>query len=216
MRLESEKLRRAMVEHLRYEGYIRSESVEKAMLEVPRELFVPAKYASYAYIDHPLEIGYGQTISAPHMVAMMLEILEIGEDDRILEIGGGLGYHAAVASRIARNGTVYSIEIIPELADEADIRLKSCGYDNVETYIADGGNGLPEKAPFDRIFVACAVPQIPAPIMEQLRDGGRLVAPVGSRDLQTLVLAMKEDGVIKTERHGYCRFVEMRGRWGFS
>lgn len=216
MRLESEKLRRSMVEHLRYEGYIRSESVEKAMLEVPRELFVPANYAGYAYMDNPLDIGYGQTISAPHMVALMLELLEIGEDNRILEIGGGLGYHAAVASRIARNGTVYSIEIIPELAEKAKMRLKNCGCDNIETYIADGGAGLPEKALFDRIFVACAVPQIPTPLMEQLRDGGRLVAPVGSRDLQTLVLALREDGIIKTERHGYCRFVEMRGQWGFS
>ena len=215
MRLESDTLRKSMVEHLMKEGYIQSERVERAMLEVPRELFLPEGYADYAYVDTPLEIGHGQTISAPHMVAIMLELLDIREDDRILEIGGGLGYHAAVASRIAGKGRVYSMEIIPELAEEASVRLKRCGCDNVEMHTGDGGNGLPEKAPFDRIFMACAAPQIPLPLIEQLKEGGRMVAPVGSREVQTLLLGVKEKGHLKTERHGYCRFVEMRGRWGF-
>ncbi len=215
MRLEPDTLRKSMVEHLMKEGCIQSERVERAMLEVPRELFLPEAYADYAYVDTPLEIGQGQTISAPHMVAIMLELLDIREDDRILEIGGGLGYHAAVASRIAGKGRIYSMEIIPELAEEARKRLKQCGCGNVEIHTGDGGNGLPEKAPFDGIFMACAAPQIPLPLIEQLKEGGRIAAPVGSREVQTLVLGVKEKGRLKTERHGYCRFVEMRGRWGF-
>ncbi len=212
----AEDLRKVMVKRLEREGYLKSEAVKKAMLEVPREMFVPEAYRDYAYMDTPLNIGHGQTISAPHMVAMMLELLDIGENDIILEIGGGLGYHAAVASRIARNGKVYSVEIIPELAKEAARRLEKCGCDNAEVRIGDGGEGLPEKAPFDRIFMACAAPAIPEPLMNQLKEGGRIVAPVGDTEVQTLILGIKQGGRLITERHGYCRFVPMRGRWGFD
>jgi protein-L-isoaspartate(D-aspartate) O-methyltransferase len=210
-----DELRMQMVEGLEREGYIQSRAVKAAMSEVPRELFVPDAYRAYAYLDTPLEIGHGQTISAPHMVAMMLELLEIERNSVVLEVGGGLGYHAAVASRVAKNGMIYSVEIIPELAEEARRRLNMCGCENVEVHVGDGGSGLPEKAPFDRIMMACAAPAIPEPLTEQLKYGGKIVAPIGEPELQTLVLGVKSGDVIRKANHGYCRFVPMRGKWGF-
>lgn len=150
-----------------------------AMRSVPRHRFVPEALAGSAYTDRPLPIGYGQTISQPYIVAYMTEVAQPAADDRILEIGTGSGYQAAVLGELA--GKVYSIEIIPELASQAKSRLAELGYDNVEVKQGDGYWGWPEHAPYDAIVVTAAAPFVPPPLKEQLKVGGKLVIPVGPR-----------------------------------
>ncbi len=151
--------------------------VLRAMRSVPRHLFVPEEYQDQAYADHPLPIGYGQTISQPFIVALMTEALELEPDDKVLEIGTGSGYQAAVLAEIVEY--VYSIEIVGALAERASQTLVSAGYDNVEILHADGYFGWEEHAPFDAIIVTAAPDHIPPPLMAQLTDGGRMVIPVG-------------------------------------
>jgi protein-L-isoaspartate(D-aspartate) O-methyltransferase len=172
--------------------------VMAAMAEVPRDVFVPPDERPYAYANGPLPIGWGQTISQPYIVALMTDLLGCGSQSRVLEIGTGSGYQAAVLSRVV--GQVYSVEIIPELADAAGRRLADLGYTNVETRLGDGYLGWPEQAPFDGILVTAAAPRIPPPLVEQLRSGARLVLPVGEpRGRQELVLVEKgADGAVHT------------------
>ena len=151
--------------------------VMAAMAEVPRHEFVRAPEQRYAYANGPLPIGHGQTISQPYIVALMTDLLGCGEHDRVLEIGTGSGYQAAVLSRVVAR--VYSVEIIPALAEEAAARLARLGYDNVETRVSDGYDGWPEHAPYDGIMVTAAAPSIPPPLIAQLTTGARLVIPVG-------------------------------------
>ena len=150
-----------------------------AMRTVPRDRFVPEDAAERAYDDNPLSIGFGQTISQPYIVAYMTEALEVGSTDRVLEIGTGSGYQAAVLGQVARE--VYTVEIVPELAAEASAVLRELGYSNVFVREGDGYSGWPEHAPFDRIMVTAAPDEIPQPLLEQLAPGGRLVIPVGSQ-----------------------------------
>ena len=171
--------RQAMVdEQIRQRG-VKDGRVLDAMRKVPRERFVPADLASRAYDDGPLPIGEGQTISQPYIVAYMTEILGVGPRDRVLEIGTGSGYQAAVLGELA--GQVYTIEIVPALAQRATATLKSLGYANVTVRAGDGYAGWPERAPFDRILVTAAPERIPQPLIDQLAVGGRLVAPVGGQ-----------------------------------
>ncbi len=175
-------------EQLRARG-IRDERVLDAMARVPRHEFVPAEHRGEAYEDHPLPIGEGQTISQPFVVAAMLEALALRREDVALEVGTGSGYETAVLAELV--GTVYSVERIASLAERARAVLARLGYGNVTVVHGDGSQGLPDAAPFDAIVVSAAAPQVPASLIGQLRDGGRLVIPVGSGFAQELQLVRK-------------------------
>lgn len=176
---------------------------------------MPEDARAYAYVDTPAHLGYGQTISAPGMVGIMCCVLDIRPGHKVLEVGTGWGYHAAVMSLLASPGTVFSIERIPELAGRARAILSELGYDNVKVTVADGSEGLPEFAPYDRISVAAAAPRVPEKLVEQLADGGRMVVPVGET-FQELLLVEKKDGKVETTRKGGVAFVPLVGRGGFG
>jgi len=188
---------------------VKSKKVLDAMNSVPRHLFVPVEYRRGSYFDQPLPIGSGQTISQPYIVALMTEMLDVDNDDIVLEIGTGSGYQAAVLSTIVKK--LYTIEIIEELGLQATELLKSLECDNVEVQISDGGLGLPGKAPFDTIIVTAAAPEIPDPLIKQLKPGGRMVIPVDnkyySQDL--LIVEKDEDGNIEIKNTIPVRFVPL-------
>jgi protein-L-isoaspartate(D-aspartate) O-methyltransferase len=180
--------------------------VLEAMRSVPRHLFVPPDYVGQAYEDHPLPIGLGQTISQPYMVAWMTELLGLESDYKVLEIGTGSGYQAAILAEIVDQ--VYTIEIIPELADSARDRLEILGYDNIEVLRADGYWGWPEHAPFDAIIVTAAPDHVPQPLVQQLEPGGRLVIPIGPPGgYQSLWQFTLEEGGLVGREIGGVRFV---------
>jgi len=181
----------------------------KAMTEVPRHLFVPAAYIKEAYSDRPLPIGYSQTISQPFVVAYMTELVKPAKGKKALEIGTGSGYQAAVLAEIV--DTVYTIEIVPELAKEAATRLKLLGYHNIVAKYGDGYKGWPEHGPFDIIIVTAAADHIPQPLKDQLAEGGRLVMPVGNpATAQELILLTKRNGKISEQRLETVWFVPLK------
>jgi len=201
-----------LIESLR--NYV-SERVVEAMSRVPRELFVPEELRPMAYEDRPLPIGHGQTISAPHMVAMMCDLLDLRGGMKVLEVGGGCGYHAAVmAELVGPSGHVYSVERIPELVEMARRNLERARYRNVSMILGDGTLGYSEQAPYDRISVAASAPDIPEPLKEQLRPGGRMVIPVGSYSQDLLVVTKNHD--IRVERAMGVIFVPLIGKYGFK
>ena len=205
--------RRLMVEEqLRTRG-IRDDRVLEALERVPRHEFVAAEYEGQAYEDHPIPIGSGQTVSQPYIVAAMLESLSVGSGDIVLEVGTGSGYQTALLSLLAAR--VYSIERHPELAEEAQHRLERLGYNNVKVFMGDGSQGLPEYAPFDVISVGAAAPRIPEPLFQQLRNGGRMILPVGTSESQELWLVKNEEGRPQVTRMEACRFVPLIGAQGF-
>ncbi len=207
-------LRREMVElQIRARG-IRNERVLEAMLTVPRHEFVPAEYRGEAYEDKPIPIGEGQTISQPYMVASMMQAIEFTGNEKVLEIGAGSGYAAAVLSRLA--ATVYTVENHPTLALAAQERLARLGFENVFVHTGDGSAGLKEAAPFDAILVAAAAPDLPQPLLKQLAEGGRMAVPIGAGNSQELVLVTKVNGVIQSRPLYECRFVPLIGRFGFE
>jgi len=212
-----ESERNNLVNSLRRRGYISSPEVDRAMRRVPREEFLPQDIRDDAYVDTPLPIGEGQTISAPHMVAIMAEQLDLKEGMKILEIGAGSGYHAAVCAEIVGpEGHVYTIERIAELASFAEENLKKAGYSkNVTVIFADGTRGLPEHAPYDRIFVAAGAPDIPSPLTDQLAEGGKLLVPVGGRFYQDLIRVEKKGEKLFKENLGGCIFVPLIGEYGY-
>jgi protein-L-isoaspartate(D-aspartate) O-methyltransferase len=187
---------------------VQDERTLQAMRKVPRHLFVPPAMVSQAYADYPLPIGHEQTISQPYIVAFMTEALGLQGGETVLEVGTGSGYQAAVLAEIAAK--VYSIEIVPALAEEARGRLRRLGYANVEVRAGDGYAGWPEAGPFDGVLVTAAAPRVPAPLKEQLRDGGRLVLPVGEDD-QELVIVTRRGAVFEERRVLPVRFVPMTG-----
>ena len=188
---------------------ITDQATIRAMGKVPRHLFVPAAYAAEAYSDRPLPIGYSQTISQPFIVAYMTELARPAKGKKALEIGTGSGYQAAVLAEIT--DTVYTIEIVPELARESGTRLKMLGYRNIVTRYGDGYQGWPEHAPFDIIIVTAAADHIPGPLKEQLAEGGRLVMPVGNpATVQQLIVLTKRKGKIITQRLEAVRFVPLK------
>ena len=179
------------------------------MKKVPRHLFVPKDSERDAYGDFPMPIGYGQTISQPYIVAYMTEIVRPGKKKKALEIGTGSGYQAAVLAEIV--DTVYTIEIIPELAKESAARFKTLGYSNIIGKAGDGYNGWSEYAPFDIIVVTAAAKDIPKPLIDQLAENGRLVIPVGAPGtIQELILLVKKNGKIEKRRLTFVRFVPFR------
>lgn len=203
-----------MVESLERRGYLDDPSVKEAFENVPREKFVPKRVRDNAYVDCPLSIGHEQTISAPSMIAIMLEALEVKEGNTILEIGTGSGYNAALLSELVGvTGKVYSIERLEDLAEQARANLENSGYSNVEVIVGDGTQGYEKKAPWDRIIVTACAPKIPDPLIDQLENGGILVAPVGEHyRSQILTLIRKsEDGEIEREERGTCAFVPLVG-----
>jgi len=184
-----------------------------AMRRVPRHRFVPQGLWDQAYNDYPLPIGEDQTISQPYIVALMTEALELKEGDRVLEIGTGSGYQAAVLAELA--SAVYSIDRLGSLTEKAQKVLAELGYHNLHVRVGDGTLGWPEEAPFDAILVTAGAPQVPRPLVEQLALGGRLVIPVGDRFSQTLTRVRKVKDGVKYDYLGGCRFVRLIGQYGW-
>ena len=199
--------RKRMVEEQLASRGIRDKRLLKAMEEIPREPFVPPLLRTKAYEDGPLPIGEGQTISQPYIVALMTELLELDGTERVLEIGTGSGYQAAILARLAQE--VYTIEILTVLAKEAERRLLKLGYRNIHVKSGDGYLGWPEEAPFDAILLTAAPEEIPQPLLDQLKEGGILVAPLGPLTDQTLFRFRKKSGKIGKEQIVPVRFVPM-------
>lgn len=181
-----------------------------AMEKVPRELFVPESRRPHSYDDTPLPIGEDQTVSQPHIVAVMTHALELKPDDRVLEVGAGSGYQAAVLSLLVRE--VLSVERIPSLAKGAGERLASLGYGNVEVRLAGKALGCPEEAPFDAIMVTAAAPSLPRSLLEQMAEGGRMVIPAGSQQEQSLIKVVRSGNKYTITNLGPCRFVPLMGK----
>jgi protein-L-isoaspartate(D-aspartate) O-methyltransferase len=203
-----------MVEHQIQSRGVEDRLVLDAMRKVPRHLFVPRERADSAYADRPLPIGCGQTISQPYMVAVMTEALGLKGPEKVLEIGTGSGYQAAILAEIADH--VVSLERQPELADTAAQVLKALGYVNVEIVVGDGSKGYAAGAPYDGIVVTAGAPEIPAVLIEQLADGGRLVIPVGSSFQQTLMRVTRRGDDHEIERMEGCVFVPLIGEYGWK
>lgn len=186
---------------------ITDKSLLDAMRKVERHLFVPSDLASRAYADIPLPIGYSQTISQPYIVAFMTEVLNLESSDRVLEVGTGSGYQAAILAEIC--DTVYTIEIVPELAARAENLLKMLNYDNIKVRKGDGYQGWPEHSPFDAIIVTCSPTHVPEPLVGQLAEGGTMIIPVGEQYNQSLVLMEKRKGRLTQKSVLAVRFVPM-------
>ena len=200
------KARAALIADLRRE--IRDERVLAAMERVPRELFVPEGMARFAYANQPLPIGYGQTISQPLIVALMTQALALTGNEKVLEIGTGSGYQAAILAQLAEQ--VVSVERIPELAWAAARRLRELGYTNVQVHAMPHGLGYPKVAPYDAIIVTAGAPGLPHELLRQLAENGRMIVPVGERQSQELLLLRKSGG-LQVEKLGGCRFVPLIG-----
>ncbi len=184
------------------------------MRQIPRHIFVPPPYDQSAYEDNPLPIGNGQTISQPYIVAVMTELLDPKPEDTILEIGAGCGYQAAILAALAKK--VVTIERIPSVAELARVNLAALGIGNASVIIGDGTTGYPAAGPFDGIIITAGTPQVPKPLLAQLAEGGRLVAPAGSRDIQELVRIVKKDSQFTETYHGGVRFVPLIGEYGWE
>lgn len=214
--MDYEVLRRNLVRSLVSRGYLSKKEVIEAMLHVPRHCFVPEYQKENSYVDSPLPIGLGQTISAPHMVAIMTENLEVKSDNKILEIGAGSGYQAAVLTELAKDGFIYTVERIQKLAEYARKNLEECGFRNVEVIAGDGTKGYAVKAPYDRIIVTAGSPGIPKALVDELRDSyGRMLIPVGGQIYQELTLVEKRDGKVLKTNLGGCMFVPLIGDEGW-
>ncbi len=206
--------REELVKNLEQIGYIKSKKVKQAFLQVPREEFVPEFLKNSAYVDSPLEIGSGQTISAPHMIAIMCEKLDLDNGHKVLEVGTGSGYHASIISKIIGNsGKVFTIERHENLAEKARENIRNAAVDNVKVVVGDGSEGLVEFQPYDRIYVTCAAPEIPKPLINQLNDPGILLVPVGGT-LCELRRFEKNNGETSTVDLGGCAFVPLIGKYG--
>ena len=211
--------RARLVQRLLAKGVLKPGRVAEAMRRVPRHLFLQG-HEREAYDDAPQGIGQGQTISAPHMVALMAEALGAEPGETVLEVGTGSGYHAAIVAELLRpHGHVVSVERFPDLAAQARANLEHAGYshDHVEVVIADGSGGWEKSAPYDAIYVTCAAPKVPEPLLAQLKPGGRLLVPVGDLRTQELLRVTKDkDGRVASENLGACVFVPLVGEHGFA
>jgi protein-L-isoaspartate(D-aspartate) O-methyltransferase len=209
---ERERLR--MVEEQLVRRGLTDARVLDALRKVPRHLFVEEALRERAYGDHPLPIGEEQTISQPYIVALMTQLLELSDRDKVLEIGTGSGYQTAVLAELARR--VCSIERLPRLAERARALLEQLGYANVWVRVGSGTLGWPDEAPFDRILVTAGGPSVPPPLFQQLAEGGRLVLPLGDPVNQTLTVVEKVRGEMKTQVHGECKFVKLVGKYAWE
>jgi protein-L-isoaspartate(D-aspartate) O-methyltransferase len=205
--------RQALVDRLRSQGIV-DERVLEAFARVPRDVFVPSHLRHQAYEDFALEIGEGQTISQPTVVAAITELAAVGERERVLEIGAGSGYQAAILAELAR--FVFAVERLPSLAEAARARLASLGYENVSIQVMDGTLGWRAQAPYDAIIVSAAAPAVPEALVDQLCEGGRLIIPVGGGHTQELVRLVRRGERVRESRHGRVRFVPLIGREGFG
>ena len=202
-----EEKKKYLIDHLIQDGYLKTPKIIEAFKKIPREYFVTEKYKNYAYVDEPLPIGSGQTISAPHMVAMCTELLKPRASDKVLEIGAGSGYQAAILSLLVKK--IITIELEKELSEFAKKNLTRAGIKNVTVLQGDGSKGYPDQQPYDKIIVTCACPEIPKPLTEQLKTGGIIVAPVGDY-VQELIVGIKTKTRLKRKTHGRCVFVPLR------
>jgi len=203
-----------MVESQIVERGIRDKRVIEVMKKVPRHLFVPEDIIESAYDDRALPIGHGQTISQPYIVALMTELLELKGDDKVLEIGTGSGYQAAILAELVKE--VYTIERVEPLAEEAKRRFEKLGLKNIKVYVKDGTEGLPEESPFEKIIITAATPDIPQPLIEQLKEGGIIVAPVGERYSQYMLKAIKKGKELERYYLIPVAFVPLIGRHGWK
>ncbi len=209
-----QKARKAMVERQLIPRGIQDRKVLDALGKVERHRFIPETLQGLAYADRPLPIDRQQTISQPYIVALMSQALEVGEDDVVLEIGTGSGYQAAILAEICK--TVYTVEKYPELLDKASSILRKIGYKNVIGKIDDGTLGWPEHQPYDAIIVTAGAPNVPQPLIQQLKEGGRMVVPVGSDSSQEMLKLTRKEDCIAEKRLGGCRFVPLRGEHGWK
>ncbi len=212
--MDFEEARRRMVADQICARGIKDRKVIRAMLNVPRHMFVGKENLDEAYADHPLPIGEGQTISQPYIVALMTEALNLKGGEKVLEIGTGSGYQTAILAEIA--GEVYTIERIPSLLLKAKKTLENLGYKNIHYLIGDGTKGWPEHSPYDAIIVTAASPVVPETLKNQLKDGGRLVIPVGSELSQDLIVVERRGEKFKERSLGGCRFVKLVGEYGWN
>lgn len=209
-----EEKRREMVENLKKSGYLKDERIEKAMLKVKRELFVLPEYKEDAYVDTPLPIPGNATISAPHMHCIYLHALELKENDRVLEVGFGSGILLAYIKEVIGKGEIFGIEINPETFKFGKRNLRRAGYKDIKLILGDGSKGL-ENVQFDKILVSAACPEIPKPLIEQLKPGGILIAPVGSISGNQELIKIKKNKKIKKENLGSVIFLPLLGKYGF-
>jgi protein-L-isoaspartate(D-aspartate) O-methyltransferase len=210
---ENEKL----IEHIKSLGYLKSKQVEETLRKIPRHSFIPESMKDQAYRDFPLSIGFDQTISQPSTVVAMTEALDVKKDQKILEIGTGSGWQSAILSYlVGEKGFVYTVEVIKELAEFAKGNLQKMCVRNVEVFLKDGSLGLEEKAPFDRIIVTAACPDIPKLLLGQLKVGGIMVIPVGDVYLQEMIVVKKMKRGIEKKSIGSFMFVPLVGKYGFK
>ncbi len=203
-----------MVEQQLISRGIKNRRVIDAFLKVERHRFIPGGLKISAYADHPVSIGEGQTISQPYIVALMTEYLDVSESDRVLEIGTGSGYQAAILAEMSKQ--VYSIEKFLSLAKRAEALLQELGYCNIRIKVGDGTLGWQEESPFSRIIITAATPAIPPPLVEQLSEGGKMILPQGERFSQVLTLVEKQNGELKSELICGCVFVPLIGEYGYK
>ncbi|MEO0266333.1 MAG: protein-L-isoaspartate(D-aspartate) O-methyltransferase [candidate division WOR-3 bacterium] len=209
-----ENLRKRLVESWKHLRDIEDERVIQAFLKVPRHFFVPKELIDEAYGDYPLPIGFGQTISQPYMIAYMVQALIPDKNSKVLEIGTGSGYTTAILAELFKE--IYTVEIIPELAERARGVLDRLGYENIHYFVGDGSEGWPEFAPYDRILVTAAAPEVPPPLVEQLGEGGIIVIPITKGFGEVLYRFVKQKNKLKSEELTYCSFVPLRGKYGFG
>ncbi|WP_456365575.1 protein-L-isoaspartate(D-aspartate) O-methyltransferase [Thermococcus sp.] len=211
-----DELWRRTVENLVGEGLIKSDAVREAFLKYPRYLFVEKQYRAYAHVDEPLPIPARQTVSAPHMVAIMLELAALEKGMSVLEVGTGSGWNAALIAELVKTD-VYTVERIPELVEFARRNLERAGVRSVHVILGDGSRGFPPKAPYDRILVTAGAPEVPKPLVEQLKPGGKLIIPVGGYHLwqELLEVVKRPDGSVEVKNHGGVAFVPLIGEYGW-
>jgi protein-L-isoaspartate(D-aspartate) O-methyltransferase len=205
--------RRMVAEQLRSRG-INDARVLAVFESTPRQLFIPEESQPWAYADAPQQIGFGQTISQPYIVALMTQLLNLTGSERVLEVGAGSGYQAAILAQLAME--VHTVEFIPELAERAARTLAELGLGNVHVHSGDGSQGWPPSAPYDAILVAAAAPQVPPPLLEQLAENGRMIIPVGRHGYQALELWRREQGTLEHKSILPVAFVPLRGRHGWA
>lgn len=212
-----ERKRKEMVERLKELGYIKDKRIEKAMLKVKRELFVPPEYREDAYVDTPLPIPGNATISAPHMHCIYLHALELKEGEKVLEVGFGSGILLAyIKEIIGKKGRVIGIEINPETFKFGKENLRKAGYKGIKLILGDGSKGLEKEAPFDKILISAACPEVPKPLIEQLKPGGFLIAPVGGISGGQELIRLRKNEKIKEESLGSVIFLPLVGEYGFK